>query len=79
MVCDAPGLTGTAAQILVGSGVTTAELLAAADPAELQDKVRAFCASNAGERLLRGGKAPEADAIAGWIETARGRDQQQAA
>jgi predicted flap endonuclease-1-like 5' DNA nuclease len=79
MVCDAPGLTGTAAQILVGSGVTTAELLAAADPAELQDKVRAVCASNAGERLLRGGKAPEAAAIAAWIETARRREQQQAA
>ncbi len=71
LVCSVPGLRGTHAQLLVGSGYRSGDAIATADPEKLCADVLAFAASTAGQRLLRNGDPPDIEKIKGWLEAAR--------
>ncbi len=77
--CDVPGLSGTAAQLIVGAGVRTAMELAAQDADRLTDNVAAFADSSEGNRLLRDRAAPERSQVAKWIGNAAFADASKAA
>jgi len=68
LVCRIPNLRGHDAQMLVGSGFTTAEQVAAGDPALLFDKVTRFASSKAGVRILRGTTAPDLSEVTDWVQ-----------
>ena len=68
LVCRIPNLRGHDAQLLVGSGYTTAEQVAAADPASLFDKVTRFASSKSGVRILRGSTAPDLAEVTDWVQ-----------
>jgi predicted flap endonuclease-1-like 5' DNA nuclease len=70
LACSVPELSGTAAQLLVGAGVTSVEDLATSDLDALIDAVAMFAASNEGERVLRSSPVPGRDVIKSWIESA---------
>ena len=71
LVCTVPGLRGTHAQLLVGSGYRSGDAIATAEPEKLCADVLAFAASTAGQRLLRNGDPPDIEKIKGWLEAAR--------
>src|SRR6185295_10364997 len=50
LACTVPDLNGTAAQLLVGAGVSSVEDLASADADFLRDAIEMFAASQDGER-----------------------------
>jgi hypothetical protein len=68
LVCRIPNLRGHDAQMLVGAGYTTAELVAAGNASTMLEKVLGFASSKSGTRLLRGSPTPDASEIADWIE-----------
>ena len=68
LVCRIPNLRGHDAQLLVGSGYTTAEQVAASDPASLFDKVTRFASSKSGVRILRGSTAPDLAEVTDWVQ-----------
>jgi hypothetical protein len=70
LVCRIPDLRGHDAQILVGCGITDPDDLAQRSPVPLKAAVDAFCATTAGERILRGSAAPDDAEIREWIEAA---------
>jgi predicted flap endonuclease-1-like 5' DNA nuclease len=70
LVCAVPGLRGTQAQLLVGSGYRTAEDIRTAEAGALCAAVLGFAATPAGQRLLRDGPAPDIGEIKSWIEWA---------
>jgi len=70
LACSVPGLSGTAAQLLVGAGVTSVEDLATSDLDALADAIEMFAASNEGERALRGQALPNRAQVKSWIEAA---------
>ncbi len=78
LACTVPDLSGSAAQLLVGAGIYTADDLADADAETLFDAVAEFADTNDGQRLLRGAEPPAIDQIEDWIAAARsvfeGRD-----
>jgi predicted flap endonuclease-1-like 5' DNA nuclease len=71
MVIDIPGLRGTHAQLLVGSGYRTAEAVAEADPVVLSAHVLKFASTSAGRRVLREGRPPDIEKIKGWVNAAK--------
>lgn len=71
MVIDVPGLRGTHAQLLVGSGYRTAEAVAEADPVVLSAHVLKFAGTSAGRRVLREGRPPDIEKIKGWVDAAK--------
>ncbi|MFA7305963.1 MAG: DUF4332 domain-containing protein [Hyphomicrobium sp.] len=71
MVIDVPGLRGTHAQLLVGSGYRTAEAVAEADPVALSAHVLKFAGTSAGRRVLREGRPPDIEKIKGWVNAAK--------
>jgi len=70
LACSVPELSGTNAQILVGSGVSSVEDLAGIDADSLVDAIGLFAASNEGQRLLRDGAPPTREQVEGWIKAA---------
>lgn len=70
LCCSVPLLRGHDAQILVACGVTSAAELAHSDPDSLLQKVNAFVATPAGDRILRGGAKPDRAEVTGWIQNA---------
>jgi predicted flap endonuclease-1-like 5' DNA nuclease len=70
LACSVPGLPGTAAQLLVGAGVTSVEDLATSDLDALADAIEMFAASNEGERALRGQAIPNRAQVKSWIAAA---------
>jgi hypothetical protein len=72
LMCAVPGLKPTHAQLLVGAGYRSAGAIADADADRLCADVLAFAATAAGQRVLRSAGTPDADAIKGWREAARG-------
>ncbi len=66
LVVAVPGLTGGAAQLLVGAGYRTAAALASANVETVCANVAAFAATTEGHRMLRDGAAPDAARIANW-------------
>jgi hypothetical protein len=70
LACRIPELRCSGAQLLVASGLTEPEQVAAANAAELFAKVRDLCRSPKGKQMLRDGKAPSKERIAQWIRHA---------
>jgi len=70
LCCSIPLLRGHDAQILVACGVSSAAELAHSDPDSLLQKVNAFVATPAGDRILRGGTKPDRAEVCGWIQNA---------
>lgn len=70
LACTVPELSGTAAQLLVGAGVSSVDDLALADPNALVDAIAMFAATSDGERALRGSTPPDRDRVMWWIEAA---------
>jgi hypothetical protein len=54
----------------VAIGFTEPEQVAAANPAELFNKVKSLCRSPQGKRFLREGNAPSRERVAQWIRHA---------
>ena len=71
LVCRVPNLRGHDAQLIVGSGLTTAEQLASSDTVELYDRVIRFASSKQGVRILRGSNAPDQAEVTDWIQWAQ--------
>ncbi len=71
LVLRVPGLRGTHAQLLYGSGYQTAEALAAADPMELSAALLAYATTSEGARILRSGDAPDVEAVTRWVRSAQ--------
>ena len=70
LACTVPDLSGTAAQMLVGAGVSSLDDLATAEPDFLLDAITLFVNSPDGERVLRNAPPPSRDKVKGWIEAA---------
>jgi len=70
LACRIPELRCSGAQLLVASGLTEPEQVAAANATELFAKVRDLCRGPKGKHLLRDGKAPSKERIAQWIRHA---------
>lgn len=70
LVCRIPGLRGHDAQILVGCGIIEPDDLATQSLEGLKALVESFCATSAGERVLRGSEIPDEAEIREWIEAA---------
>lgn len=71
LVCDVPGLSGTAAQLLVGAGYRTRDGIAAVEPDKFSADVLSFATSAPGRRLLRDGEPPDIERIKMWGNNAR--------
>ncbi len=70
LVCRVPMLRGHDAQILVASGVKSAEELANCDAQSLFRKVDPISNSREGKRILRGGSIPDLSEVTEWINYA---------
>jgi len=79
LMCEVPLLRGGDAQLLTACGIADRALLSQQVADELAGKLKAFAATPAGERILRGGKAPQKAEVAQWIAHAQGSRQQAAA
>ena len=77
--CAIPDMTSINAQLLTACGVTDMASLANADAPKLQAEMVKYSRTEDGNRVLRGSKAPEVRAIAGWVNAARGVAKKQAA
>lgn len=77
--CTIPGLRGHDAQILAGCGIETAQDMFAMRPEELTELAGDFSATDEGQRVLRGGNAPDLEEVTQWIEWAGMADQHRAA
>lgn len=71
LVCRVPNLRGHDAQFLVACQIVTAEQLRGCEPRQLLQKVLAFINTTVGQRLLRGGTAPDLAEVTEWIVAAR--------
>jgi hypothetical protein len=79
LVCQIPQLRQHDAQILVGSGYTRAEQIAEMQPEELLSHVTAFCATDAGIRILGEHAPPDLALVAKWVSRAGHRRKLDAA
>lgn len=71
LVCRVPNLRGHDAQFLVACQVRTAEQLRACEPHQLLQQVSSFLNTSVGQRLLRGGTAPDLAEVTEWIVAAK--------
>ena len=71
LVCRVPNLRGHDAQFIVACQIQTAEQLRTCEPQQLLQRVNAFVKTSPGQRLLRGGKAPDLAEVTEWIVAAR--------
>lgn len=71
--CRVHGLSSQVVQLLVGSGVESAEDLATSDPETLFELVTTLAATAAGERMLRNGAPPTLADVEQWIDAAQPR------
>lgn len=71
LVVEVPGLRGTHAQLLTGSGIRSRDDLAEADPADLSVKLLGFATTVAGQSILRQGNPPDIEKIKSWVDNAR--------
>jgi nucleotidyltransferase/DNA polymerase involved in DNA repair len=69
--CRVPELYNHDAQILVASGITDPNELAACEPQELLELVTPWCKSPEGQRILRQQKPPDLAEVTQWIEWAK--------
>jgi hypothetical protein len=73
LMCEVPGLNARDAQLLAGSGQSSAAELALCDPAPLHAQVSKFAATSTGRRYLRGAAPPSLSDVQNWIRQAAGR------
>ena len=71
LVTQVPGLRGTHAQLLVGAGLRTLDLVADAEPTDAMAALLKFATSDDGKRVLRDGPPPDVEKLRAWIESAR--------
>lgn len=71
LVLEVPALCGYKAQLLVGIGCNTTEVLAGADPEVLHQYLSQYAASDAGQRILRSATVPTMEEVAKWIDSAQ--------
>lgn len=67
LVCRIPRLRGHDAQILVACDCRSVDEVACADARALWQRATEFAATSAGERVLRGGTAPDLAEVEDWI------------
>ena len=67
LACQIPQIRGHDAQFLVACGYRDVATIAAGKPAEILRKVEDFLETSAGQRILRGGVAPDTKEITNWI------------
>ena len=79
LACRIPELRSLGARLLAAAGFTEAEQVAGMGVDELYGKVRAVCRSEAGKRIVGGGKAPTRERIEAWIRQATHRRPLEAA
>lgn len=79
LVCQVPQLRQHDAQLLVGSGFTTAAQIAEMKPEELLSRVTAYAATTAGERILGEHPRPDLALVTKWISRAGHRRKLDAA
>ncbi len=70
LMCRVPELLARDAQVLVGSGFTSAEEIAKAKANELWEFVKSYCATPAGARQLRGAAPPDLGRVTKWVRWA---------
>jgi hypothetical protein len=71
LVCRVPNLRGHDAQIIVGTGLSTAEELANSNSEAFYEKVIQYASSKAGVRILRGALPPDRKEVSEWIHWAQ--------
>ncbi len=71
LMCRVPELRGHDAQILVASGVSDPDDLAAVDPATLFEIIEPFLSTREAEEILRGSSRPDLNEVADWIDWAQ--------
>jgi hypothetical protein len=71
LVCRVPNLRGHDAQIIVGTGLSTAEELANSNPESFYERVVQYASSKAGLRILRGATPPDRKEVSEWIHWAQ--------
>lgn len=71
LVCTVPALTGTGAQLFVGSGYRDLDAIAAGEPEKLCADLLAYAGTDKGRRILRDGEPPDVERIKLWAENAR--------
>lgn len=71
LVCTIPDLKGQHAQLLVGAGCRTAQQIATTHVQELLVRVRAFCKTTKGERILRSSPEPDLESASEWVKNAQ--------
>lgn len=71
LLLDIPGLRGTHAQLLVGSGYRTRDEVADADRDILCAHMLSFATTEKGRSILRDGTPPDVERIKLWLEAAR--------
>jgi predicted flap endonuclease-1-like 5' DNA nuclease len=79
LVCQVPQLRQHDAQLLVGSGFTTAAQIAEMKPDELLSRVTAYATTAAGERILGEHPRPDLALVTKWISRAGHRRKLDAA
>lgn len=79
LMCRVPELLARDTQMLVGSGFTTPEDIAAAEAADLLEFAKSYAATPEGSRALRGSDAPDLARVTKWIEWAGHRRAMEAA
>lgn len=70
LMCEVPRLKPREAQLLAGTGLSSAAKLAQYDPATLYAMVCEFAATSTGLRYLRAAPRPTADDVEGWVRAA---------
>ena len=71
LVCTIPGLRGRDAQLLTGCDYRDIDFIAAANPDELLVKVKDYCQTSKGQRIIRSGSVPDMPQIAKWVHNAK--------
>lgn len=71
LACSLPDINSVNAQLLVAAGITSVSDLARADAAHLCAALERQAETVEGQRLLRGGAAPDGSRVAEWIAAAR--------
>lgn len=79
LMCRVPELLARDTQILVGSGFTTPEDIAAAEAADLLEFAKSYAATPEGNRALRGSDPPDLSRVTKWIDWAGHRRAMEAA
>ena len=73
LMCRVPELLARDTQLLVGSGFTTPEDIASANPSDLLEFAKSFVATPEGARVLRGADDPTLERATKWVSWANQR------